>query len=340
MEKIDETRLDDRVLSIDLGTESPYPPMHHHPLKTPAALAGFLLLSAAVRLAAQDPTPPPIPSTPAQETAHPPSIPLWPAGAPGFEARKDEKERVAWRQEPDIVFPVTFNIHNPSITPFLPQADRATGAAVIVAPGGGHMFLTMDREGYDVGQWFADHGVAAFILKYRLARDQAGGSVYRSNVEALADAQRALKLVRSRAVEWGVDPKRIGILGFSAGGEVAALAGTHYAAGWPDAADPVESESSKPDFMVLIYPGLPKDLKFDSNTPQAFLACSYDDRPAMSDGLANLYLTLHQAGVNAELHIYNSGGHGFGVRQRPLAVTGWTSRLIEWMGDRGLLKNF
>jgi endo-1,4-beta-xylanase len=302
------------------------------------ALCGLLLAVAAFRLAAQDPAPPPIPSTPAQESTHPMSISLWSGGAPGFEARKDEKEQVAWRQEPDIVFPVTFNIHNPSITPYVPTAERATGAAVIIAPGGGHMFLTMDREGYDVGQWFADHGVAAFVLKYRLAHDKVGTSVYRSNVEALADGQRALRLVRSRAAEWGVDPSRVGILGFSAGGEVAARAGTSYDSGKPDAVDPIERQSSRPDFMVLIYPGLPSDVKVDKNTPQAFLACAYDDRPTMSDGLANLYIALHKAGVNAELHIYNSGGHGFGVRPRPLAVSGWTSRLIEWMGDRGLLK--
>jgi len=302
------------------------------------ALLGFVLLAAAP-LAAQTPPPPPIPSTPAQEEAHPPSIALWPAGAPGSEARKDEPERVDWRQEPDIVFPVTFNIHNPSITPFLPAKDRASGAAIIIAPGGGHMFLTMDREGYDCGQWFADHGVAAFVLKYRLARDKAGGSTYKAEVDALADGQRAIRLVRSRASEWGVDPARVGILGFSAGGEVAGLAGIHSDSGKPDAADPVERESSKPAFLALIYPGLPPNFQVDAKTPPTFLACAYDDSPMMSDRLANLYLALHKAGVNAELHIYNSGGHGFGVRPRPLAVTGWTSRVVEWMADRGLIKH-
>ena len=301
------------------------------------ALLGFVLLAAAP-LAAQTP-PPPIPSTPAQEEAHPPSIALWPAGAPGSEARKDEPERVDWRQEPDIVFPVTFNIHNPSVTPFLPAKDRASGAAIIIAPGGGHMFLTMDREGYDCGQWFADHGVAAFVLKYRLARDKAGGSTYKAEVDALADGQRAIRLVRSRASEWGVDPARVGILGFSAGGEVAGLAGIHSDPGKPDAADPVERESSKPAFLALIYPGLPPNFQVDAKTPPTFLACAYDDSPMMSDRLANLYLALHKAGVNAELHIYNSGGHGFGVRPRPLAVTGWTSRVVEWMADRGLIKH-
>jgi endo-1,4-beta-xylanase len=138
-------------------------------------------------------------------------------------------------------------------------------------------------------------------------------------------------------VEWGVDPRRVGILGFSAGGEVAALAGTRPAAGTPDAADPVDRLDARPDFMALIYPGLPKDLKVDGRTPPTFMACAYDDRPTMSDGLATLYLALHHAGVNAELHIYNRGGHGFGVRPRDLAVSGWTSRLLEWMHDRGWL---
>ncbi len=309
------------------------------PSLTPGRLTAFFVFAAllAVHPLPAQPSPPPIPSAAAQEEAHPAPIRLWPEGAPGFEARKDEAEQVDWRQEPDIVFPVVFNIHNPSITPFLPAAGRGSGAALIVAPGGGHMFLTTDREGYDAGRWLADHGIAAFVLKYRLAHDKAGGSAYRADVEALADAQRAIRLVRSRAAEWGIDPRRVGILGFSAGGEVAALAGTRPAGGRPDAADPLDRLDARPDFMALIYPGLPKELKVDGRTPPTFMACAYDDRPTMSDGLATLYLALHHAGVNAELHIYNSGGHGFGVRPRDLAVSGWTSRLLEWMRDRGWL---
>jgi acetyl esterase/lipase len=174
-----------------------------------APLAGaFLGLLLAPSRAWSADSPPPIPSTPAQEEAHPPSFPLWAGGAPGYEGRRNDPERVDWRQEPDITFPVTFNIHNPSLTPFLPDPGKATGAAVIVAPGGGDMFLTMDREGYDAGRWLADHGVAAFVLKYRLARDRAGNSPYTVNGEALADTLRAIRTVRSRAAEWGVDPAR------------------------------------------------------------------------------------------------------------------------------------
>jgi endo-1,4-beta-xylanase len=287
-------------------------------------------------------TPPPIPSTPAHEIDHPASIALWPNGAPGFEGKKDTKESVDWRQEPDIVFPVTSGIHNPSITPYLPARGKASGAAVIIAPGGGHMFLTMDREGYDLGQWLADHGVAAFVLKYRLARDQSNPKgtpqPYTIDNQALADAQRAIRVIRSRSKEWGVNPARVGILGFSAGGEVALLAATHFDAGKADAADPVERLSSRPDFFAPVYPGglQRTDLTLSKETPPAFLLCAFDDR--MPEQLSQFFIALKKAGVNAELHIYNSGGHGFGVRDRPIAVSHWPQRFVEWMGDLGLLK--
>jgi endo-1,4-beta-xylanase len=311
-------------------------------LRAAVAGAALGLLAVPSRAFAAD-GPPPIPAVPAQEEAHPPSFPLWAGGAPGFEARRGEPERVDWRQEPDIVFPVTFNIHNPSLTPFLPAPGSATGAAVIVAPGGGDMFLTTDREGYDMASWLADHGVAAFVLKYRLARDRAGDSPYRVNVEALADTLRAIRTVRSRASEWGVDPARVGFLGFSAGGELAALAMFRYDAGRPDEADPVERQSSRPDFVALIYPGIAAivrdgGVRVDAQTPPAFLSCAYDDQPETVANLTNLFLQLRQAGVSAELHIYSAGGHGYGVRPRPLAITGWPVRLLEWMGDRGLLR--
>src|SRR3954462_11371270 len=171
---------------------------------------------------------PPVPDRPPTESAHPASIPLWPNGAPDSEARKDEPEQISWRQEPDIVFPVVFNIHNPSITPFLPAKEKATGCAVVIAPGGGHMQHTIDREGYDLGKYLAERGIAAFVLKYRLARDAANlatgaAQPYKIEVHALADGNRAVRLVRARAAEWGIKPDRIGIMGFSAGGEVAIL---------------------------------------------------------------------------------------------------------------------
>lgn len=287
--------------------------------------------------------PPPIPTRPAQEKAHPASIPLWPEGAPGSEQRKNEPEKVEWRQEPDIVFPVVSNVHQPSLTPYLPGHDNATGAAVIIAPGGGHSILTTDREGYDLAELLARRGIAAFVLKYRLSNDRSNpkGSPppYKTEVDAQADALRALRLVRSRAAEWGIHPTRIGILGFSAGGELALLAAVHHSPGKSDAADPIERSNSRPDFAALIYPGglTRNDVSISpETTPPLFLLCTYDDR--MPEALSALFIQLKKAGINAELHIYNQGGHGFGVRPRPLAVSSWTDRLIDWLNDRGFLQ--
>ena len=288
---------------------------------------------------------PPIPATAPVETAHPAAIPLWPNGAPGSEARKDEPENISWRQEPDIVFPVISNIHNPSLTPFLPAKDKATGCAVIIAPGGGHMQHTIDREGYDLGRWLAERGIAAFVLKYRLARDGSNPAAtqqpYTIDRDAFADAARAIRLVRARATGWGVKSDRIGIMGFSAGGELALLAAMRHTPGNPDATDPVERQSSRPDFFAPIYPGgLQRDdaRVREGVTPPAFLVCAYDDR--MPEQLAAFFTNLRKAGVNAELHIYSSGGHGFGVRgDRPqMPVSTWHVRFAEWLGDRGFLK--
>lgn len=300
--------------------------------------------SGPTRPVNMDKSGPPIPSTPAVESAHPPSIALWPEGAPGSEARKQEPEEISWRQEPDIVFTVLSNVHNPSITPFLPAKDQATGCAVIIAPGGGHMQHTIDREGYDLAKWLAGRGIAAFVLKYRLARDGSTppGSPQPYKIDdAGADASRAIRLIRARASEWNVRPDRIGITGFSAGGEVALLAAARHDAGKPDATDPVERQSSRPDFFAPIYPGglNRTDLSWSKEaTPPAFLSCAYDDR--MPEQLAAFFTTLRKAGVNAELHIYSSGGHGYGVRaDRPnLPVSTWHVRFAEWLGDRGFLK--
>jgi endo-1,4-beta-xylanase len=291
------------------------------------------------------PNGPPIPSTPPVESPHPPAVPLWPDGAPGSAARRAEPEQISYRQEADIVFPIIFNIHQPSITPFLPAADQATGAAVIIAPGGGNMFLTIDREGYDLARWLAARGVAAFVLKYRLARDTANlasgaPQPYTVEAHALADAKRAIRLVRARAAEWRVQPDRIGILGFSAGGNLALLAAMRHDPGDPAAADPVERQSSRPDFFAPIYTG--GFDRFEAGiskeaTPPAFLLCAYDD--SMPEQMAGFLTALHQAGVNAELHIFNQGGHGWGVRpDRPYSVGGWPTLFLGWLKDRGLLK--
>lgn len=288
---------------------------------------------------------PPIPAAPARESARPPAIPLWADGAPGSAARQHEPEEISWRQEPDIVFPVLSNVHHPSLTPFLPAKEHATGCAVVIAPGGGHMQHTIDREGYDLAKWLAARGIAAFVLKYRLARDGSNPAgqpqPYRIDLHAAADGSRAIRLIRARAGEWAVNPQAIGILGFSAGGEIALLAAARHDAGKPDAADPVERQSSRPDFFAPIYTGGLNRTDYvwsKEATPPAFLSCAYDDR--MPEQLATFFTTLRQAGVNAELHIYSSGGHGYGVRaDRPgLPVSTWHVRFAEWLGERGFLK--
>lgn len=282
--------------------------------------------------------PPPIPNEPAREKAHPPSIALWSEGAPGSEARRGEPERVDWRQEPDIVFPVTFNIHQPSLTPYLPARDKATGCAVIIAPGGGHMFLTMDREGYDLAERLAARGIAAFVLKYRLARDRAGNSPYAVDREPRADALRAVRLVRSRAGEWGIKPDRVGTLGFSAGGVPALAPVLHADAGNPGAADRIERQSARASFHALIYAEVPRgELEIPKETSPAFLVVTYDDKPKVVP-LVRYWSALEAAKVPAELHVYSTGGHGFGVRERPLAVTGWPDRFVEWLRDQGMLQ--
>jgi acetyl esterase/lipase len=291
---------------------------------------------------------PAIPSTPPAEPAHPPSVILWPYGAPGSEAHKNEAEVVGWRQE-DIVFPIIYNIHNPSITPFLPAKDKATGCAVIVAPGGGHMFQTIGREGYDLGQWLADHGIAAFVLKYRLARDDANPrgtpQPYASVANfAGADAARAVRVIRSRASEWGVDPKRVGIIGFSAGGEVAAELIAADDMGTPDATDPIDRLDARPNFVGFAYPGLPQswyaaDWTPPKDMPPAFLLCASGDRDNIAGpgGQVKLYTALRTAKVPVELHIYEEGGHGFGVRPWSYSVAGWPDLFKAWLNDRGLL---
>jgi acetyl esterase/lipase len=262
-------------------------------------------------------------------------VPLWPKGAPGSEEKKDEKE-VVKRTKDGVESNVT-NVHQPSLTVYLPAKEKATGAALVICPGGGHSNLAIEHEGHNVAKWFADNGVAGFILKYRLAREK--GSSYKVDVHAFQDAQRSLRLVRSKASEWHVNPRQLGILGFSAGGDLVLYTSTKYDGGKADAEDAVERESSRPDFQILLYPAIPKNLTFSKDNPPAFLACGNKDRDNISEGLATLYLNMKKGGVNTELHIYASVGHGFGLRAgHPLRLAGWPGRVQEWMLDLGLMK--
>lgn len=262
--------------------------------------------------------------------AEPEQIPLWPKGAPGFESRRDEKEQAQdyWVR----------NIHNPSITAFLPPADKATGAAVIVVPGGGHRELVFDAEGRDAAEFLNELGVAAFVLKYRLAREK--DSPYKIETHAREDAYRALRMVRSRAAEWKLDPKRIGILGFSAGGEVVSLVAYDSGAGDPQAADQIDRVNGRPDFQIVVYPGplgIPKD-RVPADSPPLLLICANDDRGHIEPTI-DLLTKFRAAGAPVEAHIYARGGHAFNMGRRSELVTlrGWPERMAEWLRDNSWL---
>ena len=267
-----------------------------------------------------------------------PEVRLWANGAPGSEGKTAPEVDEPPNQSHGYL-KVT-GVHNPSVTVFLPAPEKATGAAIVIAPGGGHQFLNFDQEGTYVADYLNSVGVAGFVLKYRLAREP--GSTYKVDVDALGDAQRAIRLTRSRAEEWHVNLTRVGIMGFSAGGEVTALAATHFDAGKPDAADPIDRQSSRPDFDALIYPGVRADsYTIPKDMPVTFMLCADNDR-GPSTALAGLYPMLKAAGIRTEVHVYASGGHGFGINPNtrnpsPVATT-WQLRLGDWLKDIGMLK--
>jgi endo-1,4-beta-xylanase len=268
-----------------------------------------------------------------------PMIPLWEKGAPGFEDRKDTKETHD-RESKDTGEYRTTNVHNPYVTVFLPPKDKATGAAVVIVPGGGHRELWVKHEGENVAQWLSDKGVAAVVLRYRLARET--GSPYKIDVHALQDGQRALRLVRSKAKEWNLDPNRVGMMGFSAGGEVVAMVCRKAEKGNEKAEDEIDRESAVPSFQALVYSGplgITKQTITKENTPPTWILVGDDDGAAV--WLVQHYQDAKKAGVSAELHVYAKTGHGFGFR--PSKGTGkpvesWPQRFYEFLGTEGMLK--
>jgi acetyl esterase/lipase len=285
---------------------------------------GLIFLSPRVLLSADD--------------AKPQTILLWPNGAPGAVGNEDKDK--------------------PSLTVYLPPADKANGSAVVICPGGGYGFLAVDHEGKQVAEWLNSIGVAGFMLQYRIAPRY-------HHPAPLQDAQRAIRTVRARAKEWKVDPQRIGISGFSAGGHLASTAGTHFEEGRPDAEDAIERVSSRPDSMILAYPiitmetpythlgsrnnligqnpdpklieNLSNDKQVTAQTPPTFLFHTDADSGVLPENSVLFYLALRKAKVPAELHIYEKGQHGVGLAPADPVLSTWKDRLAAWMQQRGLL---
>jgi acetyl esterase/lipase len=264
-----------------------------------------------------------------QSPTQPVRIPLWKNGAPGSEARKSEPEQAKdWWVK---------NIHDPSINVYLPEPGKATGAAMVIFAGGGHNQLVYPPEGIEPAQYLAKQGIVAIAVKYRLFREP--GSTYTFENATIPDSFRAMRLVRSRAAEWGIDPNRIGAMGFSAGGENVSAISFANGAGDPKATDPVERENGRPDFIVQIYPGplgIPAELPKDA--PPAFFMIAYDDFHI--DTMLSLAGKYRKAKAPMELHILAQGGHGFnmGNRSNLTSVKTWPVRMMDWLNDNGWMK--
>lgn len=269
---------------------------------------------------------------------------VWPGKPPGETALIGEEKFLEAKPGEKPVKRLT-NISRPNLTVFRPAKEIDTGAAVLICPGGGYHILAWDLEGEEVAAWLNSIGVTGIVLKYRVPRrpDQPKDQ---PPVGALQDAQRALSLVRSKAEEWKLDPKRIGILGFSAGGHLSASASTNFDRRAYETVDDVDRVSCRPDFAVLVYPAylvakdrdeLSPDIRVRKDCPPTFLAHAADD-PIKPDNSLFMHLALRRAGVPSELHIYGSGGHGFGLRPSDEPCASWPARCNDWLSRQGLLK--
>jgi acetyl esterase/lipase len=301
--------------------------------------AFFLIMLAAVCVAvAREPVPGP------PESRQPLTITLWPQGAPGEKGDVGPEKDATKPTDPLIagkpVIRLT-NVTRPTITVYWPSQEANTGAAVVVFPGGGYHVLAIDLEGTEVCQWLNSIGVTAVLLKYRVP-SREGRPEYGA---ALEDAQRALGLIRHSAREWRIDPTRIGVLGFSAGGHLAAALSSFEERTYKPV-DDADQVSCRPDFALLIYAYLaPKEQHGDlargvqvtTQTPPTFLVQAEDDEMGVESSIF-YYLALAKAHIPAEMHLYPAGGHGFGLRPSKATVTTWPERAQEWLRSLGVLQ--
>jgi acetyl esterase/lipase len=275
-------------------------------------------------------------------------VDLWPGKAPGDVGIKGE-ETSRIHQSP-LVGPTKLitNVSKPTLTIFQPPKDKNTGTAMVICPGGGYWDLYWELEGEEVAAWLNSVGMTGIILKYRCPR-RPGDVRGEPPLGPQLDAQRAVSLVRSRAALWGVDPKRIGVVGFSAGGHLALATATGFAQRLYPPIDPVDQVSCRPDFAVACYSGYLKakdkdeiraGFRIPPDTPPVFLAHASDDNTSYGGSIAEnsaiTYMALKRAGVPTELHIYATGDHDFGVRQNEKLPSSWPQLCIKWLRSRGL----
>ncbi|MDB6152731.1 MAG: Xylanase [Chthoniobacteraceae bacterium] len=276
----------------------------------------------------------------------PVAFPLWTGDVPGEKGDIGEEIDTTKPTEGTVAGKRVIrlgNVSKPTVTIYPAPHDKDTGTAVLVCPGGGYNILAMDLEGTEVCEWLNSIGVTGVLLKYRVPA-RKGGERYAA---PLQDVQRALGLVRSRAKEWNITADRIGVLGFSAGGHLAAALSNNYEERSYSPLDEADKVSCRPDFAVLIYPAyltrkeegdaISPELKITAKTPPTFLVQTEDDGVRVENSLY-YYLALKKAKVSAELHVYPVGGHGYGLRATDKAVTKWPVATQEWMRGLGLLK--
>ncbi len=274
-------------------------------------------------------------------------IPLWP-GVPPHAQPAAGPEQATTRPHDELVAgrPWTYvsNVSRPTLTVYSPEGTN-TGAAVVVFPGGGYNVLAIDLEGTEVCEWLASKGITCALLKYRVPCVKSGP--YRDCRTALEDAQRTVGLVRFHSAQWHIDPHKIGVLGFSAGGHMVAAISTHFEKRLYHAVDAADRESCRPDFAVALYPGhlavpekdfvLNPDIQVSSQTPPTFLLQAEDDPIDPVENTLVYYAALKKAGVPAETHVYVKGGHAFGARRTESPITGWPQLVETWLRTIGMI---
>jgi acetyl esterase/lipase len=275
------------------------------------------------------------------------ALPVWPGAVPGDYGTIGPERVRAPSDAPTKDAKWITGVTKPTITVFRPDKAKNTGAAMVICPGGGYWNLAWDLEGEEVAAWLNSVGMTGIVLKYRVPR-RPGQPEPLPAPGPLLDSQRAVSLVRSRAKEWEIDPNRIGIVGFSAGGHLAVMTATYFDKRAYEPIDDIDKVSCRPNFAVVVYPGylVPEDqdtdvlapyIRIPAGTPPMFLVQASDDPESGPENSVAMYLALKRAHVPAELHVYAEGGHGFGVRKSSRPCSTWPERCVAWLRSQGVL---